>query len=158
MMNFGLQKRVSWTGTDDGPLSLLDQDGKGDRLVRVSAWGEALFDLAYGTQATSWIVGLRSPMVAYVPGSVTVTARPLVAGQGTARCTCHPVSSPGIPLLRALYDAAGPISPQGFRAQCLVAGTIQTAGANVPLTPGEVLLLAGPSAVVSGSHLVEIDL
>lgn len=157
MMNFGIQKRAEWTGSDDRAIALLDVDGQGQQLTRVSAWGEATFELVWGTQGTGRIANIRSPMVAYVPGSVTVTARPLVAGQGVARVTAHP-ADPGESFIRVFFNSTGPLPPHAVRAQCVAAGTLSTCGTVVALNVGESIILGGPSAVVSGSFLVEMEI
>lgn len=157
-MSEGYQQRVIFEPGDQSIRPLCDVKAKRTGLLRLSAVGDCLFRLTYGTSSQMVLDGLRSPLVAYVPGGVYLEAQPTTAGGALAQCSVVEVDGPGDQIVRRLYSSAGNIDSHATRATCLTAGTVQTAGTNVALTPGQSIALAGPSAVVSGAFLVELDL
>jgi hypothetical protein len=128
---------------------------------------EVTLDLSWGAgKDNSLLSGVLVPMVAFLPGSVSIVARPTVppALPFEVLCQVTPVSGYGRQRVCTLLIAApagSPLPPTAVAVMALVASTITPFGAGAPiaLAAGARLEnIAGPSVLNTGRVFVEHEL
>lgn len=155
-MRRGFQQRQSWEVGDVREKPVLDVDAR-PGLRRVTLAGNVIASLNFGTGAAISITGIRPPLVAYLPGRAELSARPVDANGAEAVVSMVDVDGPGQQTVRVFQDAAGPVPEQTARAQCITAGTINSAGVAFAATPGDTIITMAPTEIVSGAFLLELE-
>lgn len=163
----GLQASETWgVGEHDG-RDICDQR-LAHGMWRLSVFGSEhiLLDVQFGTSKSRQFRNLRAPLVLYVPGQLTVSARPSPTDSGfypgsEVMCTCTPVSSGHGCDARFLRTTPGalPIDAARFRALAASVVRITDVGTivDVPLAVGAVLPLIAGSSLISGAGYVEFE-
>lgn len=158
----GLQASEGWSATDAKTERMIGDGMRAEHLWKVVVYGDhVVIDLSFGPNARQTLSGLNVPLVAYVPGQVTVTARPVGTGPSytaKVRCMIVPVDSPGTNQLRRYVEAAAVFAAEAIAYQALTASSVNINGSGpVAVAAGARVLLTPVSNLISGSGFEEYE-
>ena len=159
---YGLQSSEVWASGETDGRDICDQT-RAVHMWRVSVFGTRVeVDVAFGTSLQRQFRRLRVPLVLYVPGNVTITARPTPTGTGTyigsqVQCTCTAVSSAKQSDARLVF-AGGPIPDDAARFVAFTPSVITIDGTfTVALLPTQSVALVSGAALTSGTGYLEFE-
>lgn len=152
--HYGTQRRVSLPAGEARMTQLLEA-GQTQLLWRVSATAQnGTFVLCWGTYGQNILSGLRSPLVATIPGAFTLQVEPIDPAQALDSVAALSVCAGGESCVRSLYAVLGALPKTAARVQALAAADVNVSGTVVSMAVGQSLDLAGPAALVSGGPLL----
>jgi hypothetical protein len=150
----GQQNLETWAAGDSGSRPLLELQPNGE-LWRISVVGDLLVELTWGTSSRRRLV-LDAPILADLPGFVSVIATPRTSGGATGQVTATRSSGAGPQELRRFV--AGPVlalDDQATRFVALAASTVTVRALAVVLAVGDSIPLVSGSVLTAGSGFVE---
>ncbi len=150
---YGQQQKEVWAAADQIARPLLDAEPNGE-LWRLSVIGDVLITVAWGTGARR-VLELDAPLVADLPGYVSVIAAPRTSGGATAQVTLTRSSGAGPQEMRRAILVPGALHDDATRFVAFVASTVTIRGVGVVLAPGESIPLVSGSVLTAGSGFQE---
>jgi hypothetical protein len=150
---FGFQNLETWPAADIVARPLLDLSPNGE-LWRISVVGDLLVELTWGTSSRRRLV-LDAPVLADLPGFVSVTATPRTAGGATGQVSATRSSGAGPQELRRFVTGPATLDDQATRFVALAASTVTVRALAVVLAVGDSIPLVSGSVLTAGSGFVE---
>lgn len=142
---YGAQQSETWLANDQSPRPLLDLQPNGE-LWRIHVTGDLLVEIVWGT-SSSRKIQVDAPVIADLPGNVTVTATPRLTTGTTGKVSATQVSGAGPQVLRRFVGTPGATLPEDAESYIAATASVVTiraiavnlaAGESVPLVPGSV--------------------
>jgi len=157
--DYGIQVFAKWDAGDIKARDVIDVR-RADALWRLSAFGNVLLTVAYGTKKKRAITDLQAPLVITVPGQFILTATPR-DDQGTTCVVALTQATAGAISMARKFVARGgadvALDDGALRYFALTASTLTISGAAVVVPAlGLVPLVAG-SVLTSGSGFQEFE-
>lgn len=125
-------------------------------LWRVSVAGEnVLLKLVFGTRKTLNLDNIVLPFVAFVPGQLSIYARPSNPELPAFAFPTLTIATGGAQVVRSIHTALSALDARVSSVVALGAGTTVTvAGAAIALAQGQELRIVAPSALAAGGPLL----
>lgn len=156
---YGIQQFKVWAPGNTVPEQVLDTR-RADALWRVSAFGNVLLTLGYGTTKRRAIVDLQAPLVMTVPGQLTLTARPRDNQGATCVVTLTEATAGSISNARKFVVRGGAdvaLDDGALRYFALTNSTLTISGAAVVVPALAIVPLVVGSVLTGGSGFQEFE-
>lgn len=157
--DYGIQVWKKWEPGDVRPCGVIDVR-RADALWRVSAFGNVLLTIGYGTKRKRAITDLQAPLVIAVPGQVIVTATPRDANGTTCVVTLTQATDGSLSNARKFTSRGGAdvaLDEGAVRFFALTASTLTISGAAVVVPALDFVPLVAGAVLTSGSGFQEFE-
>jgi hypothetical protein len=157
----GLQSTNAWPSPSvDASHVQLGDAQRADSLWKVTVYGTNVYvDLAWGPNGKRTLRFLDPPLVAYVPGQVTVEAYPSGSEGAEAVCMITPVDGPGVTICRRFVGGVVNFSNDAAWYVALAASTVLVGGFGpYAVAAGERIPLRSGSSMSAGAGFEEYEI